>query len=307
MTIQNNVNVKLVYGAESTFGTASAAAGQLLRRVSSTLALSKDVFASNEVRPDQQVADSRHGVKRVSGAISGELSTSTWDDFFAAVLRTTWASDKLVPGTARPSFTIEENHPDLDISMLYKGCRIGEVGVSLPPTGIATVNWNIMGQDMALSSGAGAPVFVSPTAATTRGVLDAVNGTLEVQGAGSAIVTGLDFTINNNLSSQPVVGSNKVPEIFFGRFIVTGNLTAFFDSVTMLNYFINETEITLKALLNDLNGTNSLSFKFGRVKLNGGSKTIGPDGGVILQSPFQAIYASSVSGFDDGTMSIVRV
>ena len=53
MSLQSNVNVTLRYGAEQTFGTSSNAAGQLLRRVQSTLQTSKDAFQSNEVRSDR--------------------------------------------------------------------------------------------------------------------------------------------------------------------------------------------------------------------------------------------------------------
>jgi len=92
MPLQSNVNVEVRYGAETVLGTQSVAAGQNLRRVSSTLALAKDAFTSNEVRPDQQVFDARHGVRRVAGNIQGELSTRTYDDFIEASLRGTWTA-----------------------------------------------------------------------------------------------------------------------------------------------------------------------------------------------------------------------
>jgi hypothetical protein len=45
---------------------------------------------------------------------------------------------------------------------------------------------------------------------------------------------------------------------------------------------------------------------FPRVKLMGMNKTIGPDGGVMIQAPFQALLSSGVSGVDDGTLCIQR-
>lgn len=66
--------------------------GQSLRRVSSSIKLAKDTYASNEIRDDRQVADFRHGVKRVTGSLSGELSCGTYFDFIEASLRGTKAS-----------------------------------------------------------------------------------------------------------------------------------------------------------------------------------------------------------------------
>ncbi len=307
MPLQSNVNVRVLYAPETTLGVQSTAAGQVLRRVSSSLALTKEAFTSNEVRPDSQVYDMRHGVRRVAGNIQGELSTTTYDDLFAAALRGSWALNKLIPGTTQRSFTVEQVYPDIDVSETFLGCRVSDIAVSLPPNGMATVNVGLQGVNMAVSSLASSPVFASPVAATQTGLLAGVNGALTINSVASAIVTSLDFTIQNNLSSTAVVGSVTVPEIFYGRLVVTGTLSAYFENVTMLNYFLNETEIGIEATLNDANGTNSLKFKMGRVKLMGANKTVGPDGGVILQSPFQALYHEASGTTDDGTMVITRV
>lgn len=305
MPFESNVNVELRYGAESTFGTQSAASGQKLRRVSSTLALTKDAITSNEVRPDQQIFDMRHGAKRVAGAISGELSRTSYDDFIAAALRSTWSGNEVTNGTAQPSFTIEQVYPTLDISEVFTGCRIGEMSVSMPPNGMATINFGIQGQNLATYSTAQSPVFATPTAAATTSVMSGVNGSLQIDGVGSTIVTGLDFSLTNNLNSTPVVGSTTVPNIFYGRSIVTGNVSAYFDSLTLLNAFINETIVRLSVTLTGTDST-SLTFKMNKVKLNGASKTVGADGGVIVSFPFQALLATGIAGDADGTLVVER-
>lgn len=398
MPLQSNVNVELRYGAETTLGTQSSAAGQVLRRISSTLALAKDAFTSNEVRPDQQVYDARHGVRRVAGNIQGELSTKSYDDFIEASLRGSWTAGisiqnttpamstatlaatagsggsltgtftasagsfltaglrvgdvfrvtgstgntnknfrivgmtattltvypspatataastwtiavqgrKLTTGVQQRSFSIEQYYPDIDVAETFLGCRIGEMQVSLPPTGMATVSFGVQGVNMLNTTGAAAPVFANPTAAAATGILAGVNGSLSVAGAPSALITQLDFTVSNNLNSQPVVGANTVPEIFYGRTVVNGTLSAYFADQTLLNYFLNETEIALAAQLDDANGTDFMAFRMNRVKLMGATKTVGPDGGVILQSPFQSLLSSGQTGFDDGSLVIQR-
>lgn len=88
MTQAAGVFKKLAYKKEVTYGVVPSAGGaQYLRRVSSDIDLSKDVYESNEIRDDQQDLDVRHGARRVQGTISGELSPKTYADFLAAALR----------------------------------------------------------------------------------------------------------------------------------------------------------------------------------------------------------------------------
>ena len=388
MPLQPQVNVQLRYGVEASLGVQSVAAGQLLRRVASTINLAKDAFSSNEVRPDQQVYDARHGVRRVSGNIQGELSTQSYDDFVEAALRGTWAAGisgsqsdftslvvsagkfqagsgsfitkgfrvgdvfrlagfshanvgknfritamtatqltvfpvpdamtsqttftiavtgkKLLCGTTQRSFTLEQYYPDIDVSETFLGCRVGEMSVSLPPTGMANISFGLQGVDMLDTASASAPVFASPAGAQATNLLAGVNGSLSIAGAASAIITSLDLSVSNNLSSTPVVGSVIVPEIFYGRLVVTGSLSAYFADQTMLDYFLNESEISIVAQLDDANGSDFMTFRMNRVKLMGANKSVGPDGGVILQSPFQSLLSSGVTGVDDGSLVIQR-
>lgn len=63
---------------------------QILRRVTSTINLNKESYQSAEVRTDRQIVDFRHGVGRVAGSITGELSGKTYQDLFEAAVRGTW-------------------------------------------------------------------------------------------------------------------------------------------------------------------------------------------------------------------------
>jgi hypothetical protein len=387
MPLQSNVNVSVRYAPEVTFGTAGSSA-QALRRVSSSLGLTKDAFTSNEVRTDQQVFDARHGVRRVAGGIQGELSTQTWDAFIEASLRGTWATGgtgsntqhtsltvsgsafvagggsfitqgfkigdvvrlsgfthanvgrnfritsltalnmgvfptpaamtsqatftiavagrKVVTGVQKRSFTIEQNYPDSDFSELFLGCRVASMSMGLPPTGMATIGIDFQGQDGQNLAAPNAPFFASPTTETTTGILAGLNGSLYIDGAASAIVTGLDFQVQNNLSSQPVVGSPIVPEIFYGRTVVTGNVSVFLENENFMNVFLNEEEIDIVAQLDAAGSTDFMCVAIHRVKFTGASKTVGPDGGVIVQFPFQGLLKAGSSIHDSASLVIQR-
>lgn len=131
MPIASGVFKTLAFKAETTYGTAAGAAGaQLLRRVSSQLDLTKDTYQSNEIRPDLQIFDMRHGVRRVSGTLSGELSPGTWKDWVAAVVRRDYSAGVSVAGA---SITIAGAGPTWTVtratgSWLTDGVKRGDVG-----------------------------------------------------------------------------------------------------------------------------------------------------------------------------------
>lgn len=372
---------QVAYKAESTFGVVpSATSAQALRRVQSTLDLSKETYQSNEIRQDFQLVDFRHGVRRVEGNISGELSPATYKDFIACALKKDFAAGasassvtvtiagagpsytvtrssgnyitdgfkvgdvirlsigspslaanfgknllivsltstiatvitlngssmvaegpvagttvavvgkkSYIPtsGHTDKSFSIEHYYSDLVQSEVFSGCKPTSIAIGLPPTGLATIDIGFMGKDVTTAS---AQYFTNPTAQTTTGLLAAVNGELRVAGQSVATLTGLTLNIASNYSGDPVVGSNTVPFMFAGRVVVTGQATAYFDSVTLRDAFFNETEVEIIGAFTANNDANApfMSFVLPRVKIGGASKNDG-EGGLVQTLPFQAL------------------
>jgi len=152
---------------------------------------------------------------------------------------------------------------------------------------MVTFDADVMGQNVTTAA---SQYFTSPTAATTTGCLAAVNGVLRVGGSTVATLTGLSVDINSNYSGDPVVGSNTVPFLFPGRVLVSGQATAYFDSVTLRDAFLNETELDLIAAFTTGSAKDSdfLTVVLPRIKLGGAAKSDG-EGGLIQTIPFQAL------------------
>jgi hypothetical protein len=73
---------------ETSWGTKAAASGaQLYRRVTGSFQLEKDGYESGEINTSQQVKDFRHGSRRASGSLNGEISGGAYTDFIQAALR----------------------------------------------------------------------------------------------------------------------------------------------------------------------------------------------------------------------------
>lgn len=200
-------------------------------------------------------------------------------------------------GHVDESYAIEHFFSDVAQSELHLGCKVNQIDVAMPPTGMATIKTAFMGRDIQTATSA---YYTSPTAASTSGVLAAVNGAVSANGAIVALLTGMNFTINGNMSAEPVVGSNVYPEIFEGRVRVNGQMTVFFQDAVFRDYFINETEVDIVVALSSSNAANAdfMSFAFPRVKAGGASKNDG-ERGIVQTIPFTALLPTTGgSGFD---------
>ena len=382
-TIAAGINKQLRYAKEVTWNVAPAAAGtsQLLRRVSMDIDVEKDTYASAELRPDFQLADFRHGIRKSKGTLKGELSPKTFADFFAAALRRDFTAGVSIAGAsitiagAAPSWTLtraagsyltdgfkvgdvimlsvgvfnaanisknliitaltatvatvstlngsalvnegpiasatvsvvgkktftpasgqvdrsfsfEYWFSDTLLDELYTGVKINKINVNLPATGMATVDFDLMGPG-SMAPGVAA-YFTVPTAATSTGVVAAVNGLLYVNGLPISTCTQLQFTIDGQYSGDPVVGSNTMPAIFPGRVVVTGSFSAYFDSATFRDAFLNESVLSIVSTLTCDNTASSqfINFVLPALKLSDAQRTDG-DKGILVQAKFQALY-----------------
>lgn len=86
-TLARGVGKKVAYKKESVYGDLpGTGSAKYIRRVSSSFNLNKEVYESNEIRTDYQVADYRHGVRSAEGNINGELSPGSYSDFMQSAL-----------------------------------------------------------------------------------------------------------------------------------------------------------------------------------------------------------------------------
>jgi hypothetical protein len=107
-----------------------ASGAQILRRVSASLKLGKDTYQSNEIRSDRQIADYRHGTRRVSGSVTGELSPLTYADWFEAAFRGTWEAAVALDETDLTSVAASASGNSLTFAAgdpVALGLRVGHV------------------------------------------------------------------------------------------------------------------------------------------------------------------------------------
>lgn len=394
MAIATGVGKALTFKKQTTFGTpAGDTGGQSLRRVTSSLNLVKNTYESGEIRSDYQVADFRHGTRRVEGSIAGELSGGTYQQFFEALMRKSaaataditglsltvaasganytitrgsgdWEADGIragmvvrataalnaaslnknllvvtltatvmtvyafgqtltaegpiaactinvpgkriivpITGHTDDSFTIEEWHGDLgNLSRRFDDCKISTLALRMPATGMVTCEWGVMGRDLTIDT---SEYFTTPTAATTSGIMAAVNGAVLVEGAVVALITGMDFNVDGGMTGGEVIGSNISPDIFEGRVRASGQMTVYLQDSVFADYFLDEAEVEVVAVMTETNAVNShfISLHQPRIKLSSATVDDG-EKGLVQTCGFTTLKLATTTGYDSTTFAV---
>ena len=162
---------------ETAWGTAAGTSGgQLMRRVSSDIDLSKETYESAEITSTYQLTDFRHGSRKVGGSLKGELSPGSYSALIAAALRRDFST---VAASTALSVTIAGTGPTYTVarasgSWLTDGWKEGLVGRLTVGTGL---NANNLNKNM----------LVTSLVAGTLTVIPGGNGTLTAEGPISTV------------------------------------------------------------------------------------------------------------------------
>jgi len=288
----------LSYIVESTFGTTPAGNFTNLPFNTHSLNLTRDRVAGNEIQADRMTRVDRHGNSQVGGDIVVDLRDGDFDTFLESAMLNTWdtspssAPDVLKVGTTPKYFSIEDYAADIDQARLFTGCTVSSMAISMAPNQMVTTTFGIVGSDMSISA-----TQKTQDAASSAQPFDAYSGDLAIGNVGSsssaAIITAIDFTLDNSFSPTFVIGSSSAPSLEYGMAQVEGTFTAYFEDDALINRFLNEVESELVITVNDPSAANEYEFMFPRIKVN--SADVGVDG------PLSRLITMSFVGLYDST------
>jgi hypothetical protein len=229
-------------------------------------------------------------VSAVSATVLTVTATTLVDEVEGDSVTIAVAGKKLqVPSTGHTndSFTIEQLYEmgATDVSELAVGCKFSTCSINVQPGGMTTVSFGVLGKDMDSDSTA---YFQSPTAQTTTGVLAGPQGSILLDGAEIAVVTGYSVEIDGGAEVGEVVGSLTTPDIFVGPVRVSGQVTAYFLNDALWDAFKDEDELSLILRL-DSAADETFAIKLPRIKLGGNTKDDPATGGIVQTIPFTAL------------------
>jgi hypothetical protein len=286
---------RLSFVAEVTPGTSPVTGWQILRCTGDgSITDARQAINSNEFRSDRGVGTPRHGNSAPQVNIPVEFSYGTYDSLLESAMQGAWTVNVLKQGATKKYLSIEEGFLDMGTPQyqVIKGALCSGFDLSIAPNAMVTGNFRFVGLDAAALS-ATAVQTAAHTAATTTAPFDSFTGSISEGGSGSTIITSLTMTLDNGVSQLYSLFSNDPNRIVSGRANLSGSMSLFFDSATLLNKFLNETETSIAFTLTDLAG-NDYIFSIPKVKYMGGTKDV-TENNIVLNLPWQAYYDTSTT------------
>lgn len=293
MAFSQGSRAGLSYVPEVTFGTTPVTPALIqLPYTTQSLNLTKERVTGNDIQPDRMLRVDRHGNRSVAGDIVTDLRKGDYDAFLESAFFNSFSTNVLKIGTTLKSFSIEDAATDIAQFRLFTGVSVSSLAISIKPNQMVTGTFSMVGKDMTIS---GTSVDATKTASSANQPFDSYSGALSIGTAGgslssAAIVTGIDFTINNALAPTFVVGSASTPQLEYGMATVEGTITAYFEDASLINRFINETATGLQVVVDDPTGLSDYTWLFPRVKINGADVPVDSPTSRIITMPFVALY-----------------
>lgn len=189
------------------------------------------------------------------------------------------------------SFTMEKQFTDKTEFLYFKGMRVGQMTLNLAAQQIMSGTFTFLGGDSGRDTstiGTG-----GPTAAPANEVLNAVSDLASLLENGSPLantfIQSLSISINNNLRGQPAIGVLGNASVGAGRFVVTGNITVYFEDGSLYTKYVNGTPTSILWAVEDAAGQGyalympEVKFQTGQI-LAGGA-----DQDVLASFDYQAI------------------
>ena len=284
---------RLTYVTETGFGeTPSAPDMTILPFNTHSLNLTKEAIESEEIRSDRLTNIQRHGQRQVGGDIAVDFRADDFDPLVESAMFDAFSSSGTIKvGTSPKYLTFEDGALDIGQYRVFTGCAVDSWSMSIAPNQMVQATFTMVGKDQ--DPIAQTSIDDSPTSASTNEPFDSFSGTLKEGGSEIAIVTSLDFTLNNSLNPTFVIGSQNAPQLEYGRGEVTGTLEVYYEDSSLLGKFLNETETSLEFTLDDGVSGNAYTFIMPRIKLNTGSVPVENEQSRMISMDFVALRDSS--------------
>ncbi len=204
-------------------------------------------------------------------------------------------------------FAFEANNPDIDLSKLFTQAKVTGFDLSIGVNANVGLNFNVLGRNRQVLSGAAAPFFTSPAAQTTTDIPTAMQGLLVSGGTVLGVATALNIKVDLGAEAAKAMNPDGlVAGIMLGDFMCSGDFTVFLSDGTFLSAFDDETELSLLAYLPSTNAADAPAnvFYLPRIKINSNNES-DQNKAKAIQCQFEAgRYVGTAAGVESATLQI---
>jgi hypothetical protein len=299
MTQARGSNSQVVIDFESSFGVNPSSVNGILVPFNSCAIQAKQTLNdAATIRGNRNSAAPIVGKTDVSGDMVvpvEERAFGYWLKAFCGAPTTTGTGDPYThvfkPGTTQPSLVIDKEFTDIGQYLLYNGCKINQIKMTLGGDNELTATLSIMGGKETSATA----VYDSTPTSLTFSRFGNFQGSVKEGGSSIAYLTQMELTISGNLNGdQYCIGSNgfrtEIPE---GLISVTGSITALFQDAALMNKAINGTESSIEFALTS--GTHSLTVAIPELIYERQTPGITGPQGITIELPFRGYYDNNAN------------
>lgn len=222
------------------------------------------------------------------GYIGSTLTAST-------LVSATILGRTLKNGTTKTSFFVEAAFEDITAVKYFTGISPEEMTLSIASQQIVTGVFTCRGKRGFVAS---ASVASTTTSATTNTPMTAAANVADIfldNVVLSTAVQSVEISVNNNMGDRPQVGSKTSAQHADGACVVTGNLTTYFEDITLYDKMIAHTGADLSFKLRDADG-NVIGITIPQLEISSGDPvTGGQNQDIVLPLAFQGVMDTAQS------------
>jgi hypothetical protein len=310
MSIGNASQTRVAFVAESTLGTTPTSPSfQNFRYTGESMKINRENVVSNEIAADRNVRDLIRVFGGAGGGLDFEMSYGTLDSFLESALAAAWDNDVLKNGTTQKSFTIEKTHElgATDQFMRHTGMVADTMSLTIQAGQVITGSLGFVGIGGSVASAAISGATY--TEANTNEVMNATSDFASLSAfslSPTPKIMRITMNIANGLRQQRAVGNFDAVGIGSGRFELTGEMEAYFESAALYQKFLDGDagglEFTLGSTMNE-----KYTFEVPNLKFSDGEVFAGGnDQDLMVRLPWQGLYDTTGSPANDCTLKVTR-
>ncbi|WP_321532266.1 phage tail tube protein [uncultured Desulfuromonas sp.] len=298
--------VLTISGAESPAGQVPATpAGQIVPFSSESLQRKTALDKSNIIRQSRDASAPTRGKRDVSGSISTNLTPNIARLLMMAFgnVTTTGAgpeySHVFKIGDSLPYHTIEKGFTDLGQYFRYFGCKCNKVGFEVNPSGVLPLSMDFMGMDRSIET----ETFDAAAVDIGYEPFNAFSASIKEGGVDIAIVTSMKWSLENNLDGDVycIGGQGKRYSIPEGATVVSGSITALFESEALLTKATNGTASSLEVSVLQgtglgTEGNEKLMLNIDELIFEEQDPIIKDTKGILIELPWTAYWGNGANG-----------
>lgn len=296
---------QLAFVKETKWGeTPATPAFQVARITGESLTINRETATSSELRADRNVTDQIAVSGGAGGGFNFELSYGAFDDFIAALLYSDWQTNAITNGIKQSSMSMEKRFyrgTDGGGAALYEYFRYfgmipNTMELSVTASEIITGSFEMLGLGGEVSPTGFTGGTYNPAAGGD--VLSASEhvGALTMSSLVSPKLKTISLTMTNNLAGANVIGSMDYADIGAGRFEVSGNIEAYFETRHMYEKFLNGDAVGLELILGKTSGQR-YKLALPKIKFSSGEVIAGSTNEYVMcNMGFQALYDAGIGG-----------